>query len=38
MGQPIVTIERHIIDMERQHPEATGAFSTILYDLAFAPR
>jgi fructose-1,6-bisphosphatase I len=38
MGQPIVTIERHIIDMERQHPEATGAFSTILYDLAFAAK
>jgi fructose-1,6-bisphosphatase I len=38
MGQPIVTIERHIIDMERRHPEATGAFSTILYDLAFAAK
>jgi fructose-1,6-bisphosphatase I len=38
MSQPIVTIERHIIDMERQHPEATGAFSTILYDLAFAAK
>jgi fructose-1,6-bisphosphatase I len=38
MGQPIITIERHIIDMERQHPEATGAFSTILYDLAFAAK
>ncbi|HEX6134481.1 MAG TPA: class 1 fructose-bisphosphatase [Longimicrobiales bacterium] len=38
MSQRIVTIERHIIDMERQHPEATGAFSTILYDLAFAAK
>jgi fructose-1,6-bisphosphatase I len=38
MGQPIVTIERHIIDMERQYPDATGAFSTILYDLAFAAK
>jgi fructose-1,6-bisphosphatase I len=38
MGQPIVTIERHIIDQERQFPEATGAFSTILYDLAFAAK
>ena len=35
---PIVTIERHIIDQERQFPEATGAFSTILYDLAFAAK
>jgi fructose-1,6-bisphosphatase I len=38
MGQPIITIERHIIDMERCHPEATGAFSAILYDLAFAAK
>lgn len=38
MGQPIITIERHIIDMERKHPEATGAFSTILYDIAFAAK
>jgi fructose-1,6-bisphosphatase I len=38
MGQPIITIERHITDMERAHPGATGAFSTILYDLAFAAK
>jgi fructose-1,6-bisphosphatase I len=38
MGQPIVTIERHIIDMERRYPDATGAFSTILQDLAFAAK
>jgi fructose-1,6-bisphosphatase I len=38
MGQPIVTIERHIIEMERRHPEATGAFSNILSDLAFAAK
>ena len=38
MGQPIVTISRHIIDMERQFPEATGAFSTILQDIAFAAK
>lgn len=35
---PIVTIERHIIDQERMFPEATGAFSTIMYDLAFAAK
>lgn len=34
----IITIERHIIEAERQHPEATGAFSSILYDLAFAAK
>jgi fructose-1,6-bisphosphatase I len=32
----VVTIERHIIEQERQIPEATGAFSSILYDLALA--
>jgi fructose-1,6-bisphosphatase I len=34
----VVTIERHIIEAERQFPEATGAFSSILYDLAFAAK
>ncbi len=38
MGQPIVTIERHIIDQQRHFPEATGSFSGILYDLAFAAK
>ena len=38
MGQPIVTIERHIIDQERRFEGATGAFSNILYDLAFAAK
>ncbi|MBR9990120.1 MAG: class 1 fructose-bisphosphatase [Gemmatimonadetes bacterium] len=38
MGTPIVTISRHIIDMERQFPEATGAFSAILQDIAFAAK
>lgn len=34
----VVTIERHIIDEERKYPHATGAFSNILYDLAFAAK
>jgi fructose-1,6-bisphosphatase I len=34
----IVTIERHIIEQERQHPEATGAFSNILYEIALAAK
>jgi fructose-1,6-bisphosphatase I len=38
MGQPIVTIERHIIAQERRSEGATGAFSNILYDLAFAAK
>jgi len=34
----IVTIDRHIIDEERRHPEARGAFSNILTDLALAAK
>src|SRR2546430_6928113 len=34
----IVTIERHIIEEERKFPEATGAFSNILYELALAAK
>jgi fructose-1,6-bisphosphatase I len=38
MSPTIVTLERHIIEEERRHPDATGAFSNILYDLAFAAK
>ncbi|HEX7117353.1 MAG TPA: class 1 fructose-bisphosphatase [Longimicrobiales bacterium] len=38
MGNSVVTIERHIIEQERKHPEATGAFSDILYDIALAAK
>jgi fructose-1,6-bisphosphatase I len=34
----VVTIDRHILEEERQFPEATGALSTILYDLALAAK
>ncbi|HEX8693253.1 MAG TPA: class 1 fructose-bisphosphatase [Longimicrobium sp.] len=34
----VITIERHIIEAEREFPEATGAFSNILYDIAFAAK
>jgi fructose-1,6-bisphosphatase I len=34
----VVTIERHIIDQEREHPDATGAFSNLLYDIALAAK
>jgi fructose-1,6-bisphosphatase I len=34
----VVTIERHIIEAERKFPEATGAFSAILYDIALAAK
>lgn len=36
MTRSVVTIERHIIEQERKYPEATGAFSDILYDIALA--
>jgi fructose-1,6-bisphosphatase I len=36
VSKSVVTIDRHIIDAERQFPEATGAFSNILYDIALA--
>jgi fructose-1,6-bisphosphatase I len=34
----VVTIGRHILGEERQFPEATGAFSSILYDIALAAK
>ena len=38
MSRTVITIERHIIEQERMYPEATGAFSAILYDIAFAAK
>ena len=32
----LITIERHILNQEHQHPEATGVFSSLLYDIALA--
>ena len=34
----VVTIDRFIIEQERQFPEATGALSGILYDIALAAK
>ena len=34
----VVTIERFIIEQERQHPAATGDLSGLLYDLALAAK
>ena len=34
----VVTIERYIIEQERQFPEATGELSAILYDIALAAK
>src|SRR5512140_3080899 len=38
VSQPVITIDRHIIEQEHKNPGATGAFSNILYDLAFAAK
>jgi fructose-1,6-bisphosphatase I len=32
----ITTIERHILDEQRNYPEATGALTSLLYDIALA--
>ena len=32
----IVTIERHILEQQRFHPEATGVLTQLLYDIALA--
>jgi fructose-1,6-bisphosphatase I len=34
----IVTLSRHIVEQERRHPEATGQFTNILFDLALAAK
>lgn len=32
----IITIERHILDEQQSHPEATGVLTSLLYDIALA--
>ncbi len=34
----LVTIQRHIVEHEREHPDATGSFSALLRDLALAAK
>ena len=38
MRSKVVTIDRHIIDQERNHPGASGRFSALLYDIALAAK
>jgi len=38
MPEEIVTIERHILDQQRVHPEATGVFTDLLYDIALVAK
>jgi fructose-1,6-bisphosphatase I len=35
---PIITIERFIVDREREHPRSTGAFSSLLQGMALAAK
>ena len=32
----VVTIERHILEQQKRHPEATGVLTGILYDITLA--
>ena len=38
MGNFVTTLNRHIIEQERLHPEATGAFTALLTDIATAAK
>lgn len=38
MPKRLMTIERHIIEQQKQFPQATGEFSALLYDIAFAAK
>ncbi len=38
MDEQIVTIERHIIEQQRKYPQATGVFSSLLYDIALVAK
>ncbi len=34
----LVTIERHILDQQKRYPQATGSFTSLLYDIALAAK
>ena len=38
MPSTLITIERHIIEQQKEYPQATGEFSALLYDIAFAAK
>lgn len=38
LSGPVVTIERFILEQERQHPDATGELSNLLYDFALGAK
>ncbi len=36
MVDKVITIERHILQQQKKHPEATGVLTSLLYDIALA--
>ncbi len=38
MDSGLMTIERHILEQQKAHPEATGILTSILYDIALAAK
>lgn len=38
MSGQIITLSRHIIEEERKHPQATGKFTDLMNDIAFAAK
>ena len=38
MDEQIITIERHIMEQQRRYPQATGVFSSLLYDIALVAK
>jgi len=38
MPEKIITIERHIVEQQQAHPEATGVLSSLLYDVALVAK
>ncbi|MDZ4764152.1 MAG: class 1 fructose-bisphosphatase [Chloroflexota bacterium] len=38
MAKKIVTIERHILEKQKQYPQATGTLTGLLYDMALAAK
>lgn len=34
----VITIERHILDQQQHYPQATGVFTSLLYDIALAAK
>jgi len=38
MTRNVITIERHILDQQRHFPQATGVFTSLLYDIMLAAK